>query len=180
MLTHITTGVAIITDILDENEIACAEQLITSDLVDIIDQSAVERAPKPVKACLQSLRTDGPASISVATAESLGGRNRLELRGLPHGRFSWTLRTNPRVVHAYEVLHALPADQLCTSCDNAFFATVSSEGQRSNREWGHVDHNANDEFGALLGAQPDWQVYQGESLALRLALVTTRALVTTW
>lgn len=64
-------------------------------------------------------------------------------RGLPHGRFSWAARLNPRVLRVYEILHGCPSSHLVSSCDNAFFSPDLSavltleEGRASHANASH-------------------------------------------
>ena len=150
-------GTAIVTDVLSEAECARVDQEAAADLLELVDVEAAELVGGKVEeavACL--LAGEGMSAVSRATALTLGDLGRCQLRGLPHGRMSWSCRRHEKVLRCYEVLHG--TDALVTSCDNAFFSPCSSVSAIENKVWGHVDHNSNDHRGLV---DPDCDVYQG-------------------
>jgi len=134
--------------------------MFAADLQELIDSKALKEANAAVAAAAARAARD-PRAFPAASMKGLGNINRCQLRGLPHGRFAWASRLNPRVRRVYEVLHG--TTELVSSCDNSFFAPGSSLGVDSNRSWPHVDHNKHDHSVVDAEGAPisDWEVYQG-------------------
>lgn len=150
-------GVAIVTNILSEEECVALEQLMAQDVLEIVDMDAAQQCGGGVAAEALRLGREGSVlQLPVATSVMLGDKERCQLRGHPHGRFAWAARRNERVRRVYEVLHGTAA--LVSSCDNTFFAPGLAKERDKNPSWGHVDYNSNDSTGEV---QADWEVYQG-------------------
>lgn len=168
-LTDISTGLrpileqhgcAIVTGVASPEECAHLEACFGTDLRELVDVDALKGANSAVKGAADAALCDVSA-WPVESLQLLGEKERCQLRGLPHGRFSWACRLLPGVRRCYEAIHA--TSDLVSSCDNPFFAPASHAEQHVNRSWPHVDHNSNDrrfcdDEGQTVG---DWEVYQG-------------------
>lgn len=155
-----THGCAVVTGVANVEECQQLEAMFCQDLQEIVDGDALKKADADVERAAAAVVKD-PRLWPQASMQGLGNMNRCQLRGLPHGRFAWAARLNPRLRRVYEVLHG--TTKLVSSCDNSFFAPGSSCGNQSNRSWPHVDHNKHDysvvdEDGAPIS---EWEVYQG-------------------
>jgi len=153
-------GAAVVTGVANEEDCGQLEAMFSEDLQELIDREALEKANAAVAAAADTVARD-PRAWPAASMKGLGNINRCQLRGLPHGRFAWAARLNPRVRRTYEVLHG--TNELVSSCDNSFFAPGSSPEEDSNRNWPHVDHNKHDNSVVDEDGTPisDWDVYQG-------------------
>lgn len=80
---------------------------------------------------------------------------RLQLRGLSHGRFAWGARRMERIKRCYAILHG--TDDLVSSCDNSFYAPAAHAKQTQNKALPHVDQNRHDDRWRIK----DWDCYQG-------------------
>jgi len=155
-----THGSAVVTGVASEEDCQQLQAMFCEDLQEVFDGEALKVANADVASAAARVVRD-PRSWPMASMEGLGKMNRCQLRGLPHGRFAWAARLNPRLRRVYEVLHG--TTELVSSCDNSFFAPGSCRGACENRSWPHVDHNKHDlsvvdQDGAPIS---DWEVYQG-------------------
>lgn len=148
-------GTAIVTGVLEAEDIRQLEAALREDLEELVDIDALAAAGPSVKAAWRRTCEEGLHSWPAASLADVGARGRFQDHGLPHGRFAWQARTNERVRRVYEILHGT-AD-LVSSCDNAFVANASQEEAFSNKNWPHVDQNDHD---ARILCK-DWNVYQG-------------------
>eukprot|EP00588_Corethron_pennatum_P008680 CAMPEP_0194271482 /NCGR_PEP_ID=MMETSP0169-20130528/5246_1 /TAXON_ID=218684 /ORGANISM="Corethron pennatum, Strain L29A3" /LENGTH=307 /DNA_ID=CAMNT_0039013833 /DNA_START=156 /DNA_END=1076 /DNA_ORIENTATION=+ len=118
------------------------ERSIEEDFRELIDDNAARRCgDKKVRATVQRCVRQGVAAWPSASLRAIGKMDRLQGKGMSHGRFAWGCRTHPGVRRVYEVLHG--TNDLVSSCDNAFLS-VGTEGVGENRLWPHVDQNDHD------------------------------------
>jgi len=137
-------------------ELQSLETSINEDLSELIDTDAVRRGDSKLKPVVQKCVKQGVARWPSASLEAIGNRHRLQLKGLPHGRFAWRCRMYPKIRRVYEVLHE--TTDLVSSFDNSFVTTdTEQQGEEAmeNRLWPHVDQNDHD---FIIGHQ---DVYQG-------------------
>lgn len=156
-------GVAVVSDVVSAEECQLLEALFCQDLRNVLDDAALQAAGAEVQTAAMAALED-PRCWPEASMDALGDKgssHRCQLRGLPHGRFAWEARLQPRVRRAYEILHG--TSELVSSCDNSFFVSSFAQAADSNRSWPHVDQNKHDE--TVTDAEGrfmrDWDVYQG-------------------
>jgi len=138
------------------NKYQSLESSINEDLSELIDTDAVRRGDSKLKSAVRKFSQHGVARWPSASLEAIGDMHRLQLKGLPHGRFAWRCRMLPKIRRVYEVLHE--TNDLVSSCDNPFVTTdTEQQGEEAteNRLWPHVDQNDHD----FMIAHQD--VYQG-------------------
>ncbi|CAM9850061.1 unnamed protein product, partial [Heterosigma akashiwo] len=151
-----THGVAIVTGILNCEELKELENLFDDDLRDLVDNDAVESAH--VNAIAEAAaRVQAEGARGWPSGTSLGEKNLFALKhALPHGRFAWAARTHPNVRATFATLYTeeLGADKggeggegMVVSTDVVFFTPAgvgdtgsSGEGAGSSGEvklWPH-------------------------------------------
>lgn len=150
-------GMAIITGVLDSNEVVEFESFLTEDLTELIDAEQMENAPDVARGAFRQATGQGVRGWPAVSLMQLGGMGGafLQKHGLPHGRFAWNARLHPRVRRVYELIY--DSTDLVVSCDNPFAANDAQEEQVDNGCWPHVDQNIHDPRYPLA----EWKVYQG-------------------
>ena len=94
-------GMAIVSGVLTSDQATEAESLLAADISSMIDHRAANRKGGALAKAACSLKKQGVQSLSTPTARALGAMDRLQLRGLPHGRFAWSLRCHAGVRRVY-------------------------------------------------------------------------------
>lgn len=176
-------GMAVVSGVITEEELCQLEADMQADLAELVDEEQIEQVGNAqLSECWRLAREGGVGAWPSSALKTLGIKNRLQLRGLPHGRFSWKCRLHANVKKVYAVLHECEESDLVSSCDNAFVAPLSAPAASTNDLWPHVDQNDCDMApvrvaGAASGASAtgassaagdtgkqrvaDWDVYQG-------------------
>lgn len=154
-------GIAVVTDVVKERELLELEELFKQDLIDLIDEDALENAPQRVKDAYQRFRNEGCQAFPVKTATGhlTASAGFCLKRCLPHGGFAWKVRRHPNVHRVFRALFpdALKSEQLVTSLDATFFTPAGDPGVRENKMTAHVDQNIHDTRPGLA----DCDVWQG-------------------
>lgn len=148
-------GCAIVSGVATLEECNFLEHLFAEDLKDVVDVDALRTSGSAVAKVVDDVH-----AWPLASLEFLGGLERCQIRGLPHGRFAWECRLLPNIRRCFEIIHE--TDDLVCSLDTSFFAPDVHPEAHLNRSWPHVDQNSNDnrffdENGVPTGA---WEVFQ--------------------
>lgn len=137
-------GFVVIENILSSDECIKSESLLYQDLMPCIDTAKIEDSKlmdvyKDVK--------DGKEHFPKESLPGLASKGFLSLMGLPHGKFAWSLRTNPKVKSIYAGLHECKENELCVSLDVPFF-TPDSYSRDECLIWSHADQNIHIKIGS--------------------------------
>jgi len=154
-------GVAIVTGVLNSNELKALEQEFKDELTSLVDEDAVHACDDPrVKAAYERFQREGLPSFPYATAKALQPIPGFVMNAcVCAGQFAWRLRTHPRVHAAFGALFP-GSGQLVSSIDVTFFqpereppaATPDAPTDA------HVDQNGHDVRAPALGT---CDIYQG-------------------
>eukprot|EP00038_Savillea_parva_P026426 m.53984 g.53984 ORF g.53984 m.53984 type:complete len:484 (+) comp7498_c0_seq2:99-1550(+) len=146
-----THGCAVITDIVDKDEVASLEAAWRSDLVGLVDKEAALQTAegREALALLSNKAGRGPGSFAAfhtadsAAIGSMPHRGFATMRGTPHGRMAWQARLHPHIKQAFAMALDTPVDTLATGMDNTFWSPPQVPTAETNGEWLHVDQNTN-------------------------------------
>lgn len=138
-------GIAIVTGVASDDDVARLEADFAQDLAEIVDNEALA-APNLAPAIQEAHKRfveGGPRAFPIETAEvlTMGAGFALD-RALPHGRFAWSVRRNPRVHAVFKSLFP-ESERLVTSVDAPFF-TPTGNPIESCHFSAHVDQNRHD------------------------------------
>lgn len=153
-------GIAIVTGVLLEEEIASLEQDFKRDLMDVVDEARLAQAPDVVREAFARFEREGPRSFPLKS--TLGYLSQSAgfclQRCLPHGRFAWKIRVHPKVHAVFRLLFPeAEAQDLVTSLDATFFTPAGQPPAEVNPFSAHSDQNKYDARPGLA----DCNVYQG-------------------
>lgn len=151
-------GFAVVPDVLTGEECEQFEEKLKEDLLELVDQEAVNQAPEVVKEAYARFETEkGVSAFPAATAARVTKSCGFALNGcLPHGRFAWAARQHPNMQKAFSAAYG-GEEALVKSLDVPFF-TPGGQGASSTSFFSaHVDQNAHDVRPGLA----DCEVFQG-------------------
>merc|ERR1712079_367364 len=132
------------------------EEEFKTDLTNLVDYEALGDAPEAVREAFRLFQEAGVKRFPIKTASCISeGAGFVLLRGLPHGKFAWSVRKHPRVHATYRALYP-HAERLVTSQDITFFTPDGAPADRSAFA-AHSDQNLHDVRPGLS----DCEVYQG-------------------
>lgn len=137
-------GFVVIKNILSSEECLRSESLLYQDLMPSIDVEKFE--DKKLKKVYEDVK-DAKEHFPKDSLPGLASKGFLSLCGLPHGKFAWSLRTNPKVRSIYADLHECKEEELCVSLDVPFF-TPDSYSHDDCLIWAHVDQNVHVRIGS--------------------------------
>mmetsp|Transcript_87480 Transcript_87480/g.260968 ORF Transcript_87480/g.260968 Transcript_87480/m.260968 type:complete len:613 (-) Transcript_87480:32-1870(-) len=153
-------GVAIVTDVIAEDELAALEAEFARDLRDLVDEEALDKAgPEAagVREAYGQFRARGPRAFPVKDIKRVTAAAGFSVKNcLSHGRFAWSVRRHPNVKAVYQAIYP-EAGALVSSMDVTFFTPEGAPAKERNRFSAHVDQNASDARPGLS----EWESYQG-------------------
>lgn len=116
-------GCALVTNVLNLEEIRHFEGLWTADLRRVSDSSASCEAWRS------------------KWQRPLGSKGCVSQAALPQGSFAWAARMHPTVRQIFARIFAEQAECMVTGMDVTFFQASDAESASENRQWLHVDQN---------------------------------------
>ena len=153
-------GVAIVTDVIDANELRTMEQAFAADISALVDDDALRACDDPrVQEAYNKFKRDGLCAFPHATARQIQRIQGFILQGcVAAGDFAWSVRRHPNVHAAFAAAHPPDAGPLVTSIDVTFFSPEGGPKDDIYKGSAHTDQNSNDTREPNLGGA---SVYQG-------------------
>mmetsp|Transcript_110572 Transcript_110572/g.323531 ORF Transcript_110572/g.323531 Transcript_110572/m.323531 type:complete len:679 (+) Transcript_110572:118-2154(+) len=153
-------GIAIVTDVIPEEELVALEADFAKDLHDLVDEDALREAgPEAanVQEAYGEFQASGPRAFPFKDIGRLTAAAGFSVKNcISHGRFAWRARGHPNVLEVYRAIYP-DAGKLVSSMDVTFFTPEGQPPTKWNRFSAHVDQNMNDVRPGLA----DLESYQG-------------------
>lgn len=135
-------GVAIITDVLNFEDIIKFEELYGEDISKIVSDTKDADMDISVKEAVERFcETPNHAKARSWPRGSQLGEPFVINHGLPYGKFPWTVRLQSDIKWIYEQVYG--TDDIITNSDVVFFSPMGSKSSQTVPYTMHVDQNSN-------------------------------------
>jgi hypothetical protein len=143
-------GFAVITNVLEPEEIDYLKNIFKRELLDCIDSDEVKKYRE-----LESLYSDligGKIQFPKASIPGAATKGFVSLCNFPQGEFAWKTRLNNSVKSIFANLHSCDPDEMCVSLDIPFYNPDHSKTDDVEM-WAHTDQNIK----LKTGSDPSFQ-----------------------
>lgn len=148
-------GFVVVKSCMTDEQCKHADQLMHDDLDACVNDKWLKPHPDGKGSLFQCLKDfrEKRERFPLYSIPGMPKKGFVSLAGLPHGKFSWYMRTNPVVKSIYARLYDCIEDELCVSIDIPFY-NPSEKHKAITDIWCHADQNINVNLGSP-------NIYQG-------------------